>query len=70
MHTIVIGEKYIQGHDIDLYYLNGYKGVISCREDRRGGGLAVFIDSDFDFDVDSICSEDYYSISLVIKKIY
>lgn len=49
---IVLGETWLTNDKTGLYFLNGYTGFFSCRDDQHGG-LALFIRNDLKF---NLCS--------------
>lgn len=48
--VIVIGETWVKADRTQLYSIDGYHKVFSCRPDSRGGGLAVYVRSTISFD--------------------
>lgn len=41
--VLVIGETWVKNERKNLYNIEGYKSIFSCRPDSLGGGVAVFI---------------------------
>lgn len=48
--VLVVGETWVQSDRTNLFKLNGYKSIFSCRPDSAGGGLAVYIRESIIFD--------------------
>lgn len=44
---IVVGETWIRSTETSLYHIDGYYGIHSCRANRRGGGLFIFVKQEY-----------------------
>ena len=49
VHIIVISETWIQSNNLLGYNINNYSNVFSCRDDRIGGGLALYVRKDIEY---------------------
>lgn len=47
--VLILGETWLKRDCVQLYQINGYKSIFSCRDDSHGG-LAVFVRSGINFD--------------------
>lgn len=47
---VVIEETWVKVDRIQLFRIDGYKAIFSCRDDSSGGGLAVFVRNQIIFD--------------------
>lgn len=47
---LVIGETWVKQDRKQLYAINGYRSMFSCRPDSQGGGLAVYVRAAISFD--------------------
>lgn len=45
---LIISETWIKFTEIELYAIDGYRGFHSCRANRRGGGLSIFVKGTYD----------------------
>lgn len=45
--VIVASETWIKFNETDIYYIDGYSAFHSCRRNRRGGGLSIFIKQEY-----------------------
>lgn len=49
--VIVICETWIPFNLTELYSIDGYEGIFSCRNQGRGGGLAMFVSKCLSYDI-------------------
>lgn len=70
LHAIIISETWINNYSIcDSYVIPGFTGSFSCRTDRSGGGLAIFIRDDINFEIIKIADKENFVITLSLKNI-
>lgn len=48
--VLVVGETWLQSDRTNLFKINGYKSIFSCRPESSGGGLAVYVRETIMFD--------------------
>lgn len=51
VHILAISETFIQSQNSLVFNINNYSSIFSCRDDRTGGGLAVYIRNDIEYSV-------------------
>ena len=56
VHLLVISETWVNSLNVFSFNINNFTSIFSCRDDRRGGGLAIYIRNDISFKV--ICIDD------------
>ena len=65
---IGITETWLKDEDCDLYNIPGYKMVERHRQNRSGGGIAIFIKDCFEFTIRSdLCTFNEYMESIFIE---
>lgn len=64
--VIVVSETWIKKNEVNLYSIDGYMAVHSCREKRRGGGLSIFIKNDYNVVDSEIIESDANIISIEV----
>jgi hypothetical protein len=46
IHVIVISETWVKENEKSLFNISNYKSIYSCRKNRNGGGIGIFIHDD------------------------
>lgn len=61
---IVLGETWVQSKNTLTFQLTNYRSLFSCRNDRPGGGLAVYIRNDINFNILN-CDDDQFQYHFI-----
>lgn len=65
---VVIGETWIREDHKQLYQIDGYRSIFSCRPDAIGGGLAMYVRSSITFDeIENHHESGYHHIHIRIN---
>lgn len=50
-HLIIISEIWIKTQNVNFYNINGFNSIFSCRNDRPGAGIVMYIRNDLNFEL-------------------
>lgn len=67
--NIVVGETWIKSSETSLYDIDGYHGIHSCRANRRGGGLSIFVKQQYKVVDFAVVENDINLVSVELNNI-
>jgi hypothetical protein len=73
IHVIVISETWVRENEKHFFNISNYTSIYSCRNDRNGGGVGIFVLNGLNFKISKVFSDNimnYITIELLFDNCF
>ncbi len=68
-HVVAICESWILSGQKDLYQIDGYSAIFSCRDERPRGSMVIYVKNGLNYTTSQITSSNTHVVSIILKAI-